>query len=696
MESKLKSSTKAIKRSPFVRWLLQGHVPDPDGYFEGESTAEHKHKTHPWWQVMCLTGVDYFSTLGYQPSIAISAVGGLSPFATLLLVLVTLFGAYPVYARVAEASPHGEGSISMLQKLVSWWKGKLIVLILLGFAATDFIITMTLSAADAAEHIVGNTFFKNAVHHHDAWLIPFTCLLLIALGAVFLKGFKEAVGVAVLLVVTYITLNAIVLGRGIMELMDKPELFHAWREALFNSPKSPNILGIAMMIIVGFPKLALGLSGFETGTAVMTLVKGDKKDSEEHPEGRIRNTRKLLLVAALIMSVLLITSSFVTTLLIDPKLITETGGEANGRALAYLAQKYLGQTFGTIYDVSTIFILWFAGASAMAGLLNLVPRYLPKYGMAPEWTKANRPLVLLFMFISIAVTLIFKFNVDAHTAHWNEVVKRVGESAAQKLVDAGRESKPHTFVEAQAGAYATGVLVLMTSAAFAVMINIRKKMKLKRVAFGVITVIFLYTLLANIWFRSDGLKIAAFFIGITILVSFVSRIWRTLELRVSSVELDLKALEFVREATAAGRTIRIIPNRPESKDKVEYERKEFETRRDHDIEADEEILFVEVTIKDASNFTGNVKVRGYEVDGYKVLRATGVAVPNSLAALLLHMGQLTGKRAHAYFNWGERGPGAYLMKFLFSGEGDIAPLTREILRRVEIDPNLRPVIHAAS
>jgi hypothetical protein len=260
---------------------------------------------------MCLTGVDYFSTLGYQPGIAFLAAGALAPIATLVLIFLTLFGALPMYRRVAAESPHGDGSISMLENLLSRWKGKLFVLALLGFAATSFIITITLSAADATAHIVENPFVMehmNFLHHR----IAVTLILIAALGGVFLRGFKEAIGIAVLLVAVYIVLNVIVVGVGLFEIATHPTVFWDWKRFLFQNYPSPFLLiGTALYV---FPKLALGLSGFETGVVVMPLVKGESHAGDI--AGRIHNTRKLLTWAALIMSLLLLGSSIVTSMLI--------------------------------------------------------------------------------------------------------------------------------------------------------------------------------------------------------------------------------------------------------------------------------------------------------------------------------------------------------------------------------------------
>src|SRR5215217_1475067 len=369
---------------PLSIWLLKDQPQEMEGPYE----HPQRHHQHSWWQVMCLTGVDYFSTLGYQPGIAALAASVLSPIATNLLVLLTLFGALPIYRRVAAESPHGEGSIAMLERLLPWWQGKFFVLVLLGFVATDFIITITLSAADATAHVLENPLVPDALEGHQ---IGVTLFLVALLGGVFLRGFTEAIGIAVGLVAVYLTLNLVVVTVALEHLAANPQLVVDWRHLLTTSYSSP--LAMVAVAVVVFPKLALGLSGFETGVAVMPLVRGDPDDPPERPRGRIRNTRKLLTTAALIMSGFLITSSFATTVLI-PHQQFEEGGQASGRALAYLAHEYLGGGFGTGYDLSTIGILWFAGASAMAGLLNIVPRYLPRYGMAPEWTRAVRPLAL--------------------------------------------------------------------------------------------------------------------------------------------------------------------------------------------------------------------------------------------------------------------------------------------------------------
>jgi hypothetical protein len=642
------ATVKANKTEPsaFKRWLLAGFLKTR----QSSETEEHPHHhQHPWYKVMCLTGVDYFSTLGYQPGIAFLAAGFLSPVATLILVLLTLFGALPIYNRVAAASPNGEGSISMLEKALPRWRSKSLVLALLGFAATDFIITITLSAADATAHIVENPFVPPALHHE----VYITLTLVALLAAVFLKGFKEAIGIAVFLVAIYLLLNVIVIGFGLYELATHAQKLPEWKNALFAGYGNPlRMVGVALIL---FPKLALGLSGFETGVSVMPLVKGEASDAHHHHYGRIKNTRKMLLTAALIMSVLLMASSMVTATLIPAEQF-KPGGEASGRALAYLAHEFLGDKFGSLYDISTISILWFAGASAMAGLLNIVPRYLPRYGMAPEWTKATRPLVLVFTGIAFAVTMIFQASVDA-----------------------------------QGGAYATGVLVLMTSAAIAVTITVWQEGGFKKWAFALIALVFAYTTIVNIIERTDGLKIASFFIGAIVFTSFISRLLRSTELRVERVELDAKAQEFLKEMSKG--EIRIVPNRRDRGNLREYIFKEKEQREDNHIPLDDPIIFFEVRPGDASEFSGVLKVRGVSLSEHKILRTTSPAVPNAIAAFLLHVRDQTGKIPHAYFGWSEGNPLEYVLKYIFFGEGDTAPVTREVLRRAEPDPHRRPSIH---
>ncbi|HET6220085.1 MAG TPA: amino acid transporter [Acidobacteriaceae bacterium] len=622
----------------FSEWLFSDVERPESAHGRGDKT------NHPWWQVMCLTGVDYFSTLGYQSGIAFLAAGVLSPVATLVLVLLTLFAALPVYNRVAAASPYGQGSIAMLEKLFPGWTGKVFVLVLLGFATTDFIITMTLSAADAAAHFIHNPFTPHALQNQ----MGVTLVLLAILGAIFLRGFKEAIHIAVVLVGVYLTLNLIVSVAGMFHVLEHPHVLLDWKRALFTQHGSLlSIIGLSCLL---FPRLALGLSGFETGVAMMPLIECDN-----NLDLRIRNTRRLLASAAVIMSFFLMATSFITTLLI-PAVDFKEGGPANGRAVAYLAHQYLGGAFGSFYDISTILILAFAGASAMAGLLNLIPRYLPGFGMAPEWARASRPLVLVFVSVAFMVTRLF-----------------------------------HADVDAQGGAYATGVLVLITSASCAVTIAARTV--ITRAVLGFVSLIFIYTTLVNIYERPEGLKISCIFIFTMIFMSLVSRAFRSTELRITGVELDSEAQALVAES--AHKTIRLIAWKPHSSSGKDRDQARADLVQLHGLSPDAAIYFVEVERGDTSDFTEYLLVQGIHEGTNRILHARSAAIANSIAALLIYLKQATGCIPHVYFHWTDVNPVINIARYIFLGEGDTAPLTHEVLRRAIKDPAQRPVVHVS-
>jgi hypothetical protein len=630
------------ERTGLRRWLFSGERLDCD---------ESVHQTHPWHLVLWLTGVDYFSTLGYQPGIALLAAGALSPFATTILVLVTLCCALPIYIQVAGRSYVGQGSIAMLENLLHGWSARVLVLVLLGFAATDFVITMTLSAADAAQHAIENPFLHPFLG--DARM-GITIALLFLLALVFLKGFSEAIGFAAAVTIPYLLLNVVVLVRCLVVIVNQPELFYNW-EATLKMHGDWTSIAIASGLI--FPRLALGLSGFETGVSVMPLIKGDPGDvPEKPPAGRIRNTRKLLTSAALIMSVMLILSSFVTTLMI-PESAYQIGGKASGRAIAYLAHEYIGNVFGTIYDVSTILILWFAGASAMAGLLHLIPRYMPRLGMAPSWVAYPRPLVLVLFAINVMVTIAFRAN-----------------------------------VEAQGGAYATGVLVLMLSAATAAALSLwREHRKLMSMYCWLVALIFAYTTVDNVIERPDGIIIASIFIAVIIIVGAISRYVRATELRVSALSFcDEESIRLWNEIT--GKKVNLIPLRssgPEARAaKLKEVYRYYQTRG--------RAAFVHVHLLDnRSEFVAplDVKVRK-EGDNYVVDVSQAIAIANTIA----YVSELIDP-CSIFLGLTRRNLMDQALRFLLFGEGETGLMVYAILLRYwEWTPedDVRPLIFMMS
>ncbi len=664
-----------------------------------------KHHQSFWLWVMCLTGVDYFSTLGYQPSIAVQNAGVLAPFATVVLVILTLVGALPIYCYVAGKSFSGQGSIGMLAEEVSGWAGKVLVLVLLGFAATGFVLTMTLSAADAAVHLIENPLwpFKGEDGSHSTLQqILVTLTLLLLLGAMFMRGFSEVIGLAAAIVGIYLVLNVVVVGSGLVYVAQHPDLFEAWwknvQEGHWHLPESPGwavgggVIGMLAVSMLLFPKLALGLSGFETGVAVLPNVKGQPGDDPKRPAGRIANGRKLLFTAAAIMSVFLLGSSLVVSTLIPAKditpvsesgeLPTDAAGQpiheiekwpkkpAAGRALAYLAHgegehgkqisPLFGEVFGTVYDVSTIVILWFAGASAMVGLLNLVPQYLPKYGMAPEWARATKPLVLLITGITFVVTVMFGANVDA-----------------------------------QGGAYATGVLALITSACVAAVIDVYRTRTgpwYKRLSwpFAAITAVFVYTFVVNeVEKHFKGLLIASFFILGILLTSFWSRFARSRELRFGGFKMADPSSMLLWDAIRHMELSILVPHRPGRRTLAE---KEQAIRREHRIPRDLMVVFVEVDLADASEFAPQPVIEVAQEQGRYVLKVTQAAsISHTLAALALEMAKV-GRPPEIHFGWTDESPVSGTLGFLLFGEGNVPWMVRSLLRKAEPNADKRPLI----
>jgi len=660
-----------------------------------------------WLWVMCLLGVDYFSTLAYQPSITYQVAGPLGPLASIVVILVTLIGALPIYWYVAGKSPGGQGSIALLERLVQGWRGKSLVLLLLGFAATDFIMVKTISLADAAVHVIGNSFapwqetltslaewtketsrpiFGAAVTDFFSKQLVAT-LLLGVLGFVFWfmlrKGFsRNVIALAVPLVGIYLILNAIIIASGLIYLANHSEIVSAWWSQVqsgdWRIPEGNRFMtlgglgswaGIAILCILFFPRLSLGLSGFELSLILMPQVKGEPGDDPHQPRGRIRNTRKILVTAAVIMSFFLLGSVFVTGLLIPPREFLEDGRAAN-RALAYLAHGEMiadgvtlsplfGLWFGTIYDVTTVLLLCLAGTSIMTALAVLLPQFLLRFGMELRWMHRWGVLLFLFALVNLVITLWFQASVTA-----------------------------------QRGAYATGVLVLFTSASFVTAVDRwRSSARAPRLwswlpsGPGLVALWFLASAAAVIVHAPSGLVIAGSFIAVLFIMSILVRALRTNELRTVHFDFKDDHSKFLWDSLRLADFPVLVPHRPGIH---ERDKKEEQIRRDHQLDPDADVVFIEAEVDDPSNFTQNILIEVFQEDRRFVIKVTRCcSVAHTVAAIALEMSKES-KPPGLHFGWSEMDLMTASWSYFAFGEGNVPWKVRELINRAEPEAERRP------
>jgi hypothetical protein len=658
--------------------------------------------------VLCLIGLDYLSTLAYQPSIAYGAAGKLAPLVTVLVAAVTLFLALPLYWYIAGRSPHGGGSTALLERIVPGWVGKLLVVVLLSFGAVDLVFTRTFSAADAAEHLIHSPHsdWQQALNNvtregeqlrrqlpggvrratEGYWNRPTVVTLIVltlgtVVGLIFFRGYTRSfVRVAVVTVVVYLTLTLIVVVSGAVYLADHPQLVEAWWADVWAGNWKPGAApkpvadwtALAAACVPLFPFLALGLSGFELTLMSMPLVRGKPGDTHEKPRGRIRNTRLLLTVAAVTMSVYLLGSSLVTTVLIPASALT-TDGQAKYRALAYLAHNgtlsdgapaaamnpLFGLPFGTAYDISTVAILALAGLSVGVTLSAWVPPYLHRLGMEFDWSVKLGVLMYLLLAVKFAVVLYYKADLDA-----------------------------------QRGAYLTSVLAVFAFAALTAVIDVRQKRM--RLGWGKVFRVSPLFVLALVVFAGSGLFIASLrptavvlagsFVAVILGVSILSRSWRCTELRFAGFVFADRASEYEWGRLKASHFPILVPVRGTEA----LKEKEIEIRTRHRIPGTVPVMFLQAELADPSEFTHRARVRIAREDGRFVIHVSRcVSIPHAIAAAALELSS-EGAVPEVHFGWSAENPLTANLHFVLFGHGNVPWMVYTLIRRAKVPEDRKP------
>lgn len=651
--------------------------------------------SHFWLGVLSLLGLDYFSTLAYQPSITYAVAGRLGPLATVVVVLATLFGALPVYCYLAGRSPAGKGSLGLLERFVRGWRGKTLVLILLGFAATDFVMLKSLSLADAAVHVLNNPgahwrsgidaavdFAQNqlrlvleeeyCVRCNDQLL---TTILIGVVSFIFWfilrRGFnRNVVILAIPIVGLYMLLTGLLIGGGVKRLIDEPSLWDHYVQqvqtgewGLRGEHVTVDWWVIAGLSLLFLPNLALGLSGFEMSMILMPQVRGAT------PQRRVANTRTVLIAAALIMAVYLLGAAVVTTIFIPPDAMH---GQAANRALAYLAHSqpltgdaapllpFAGEWFGGLYDIATVLMLAFAGTSVITGLAALLPQFLLKFGMDFRWSQRWGVLLIVFALLNIAVTIHFKADVDH-----------------------------------QRNAYSTAVLVLIAASCITSFVDLRKQFRAEGGFFRglgvfwflVVAAGFSVVTLAVLVHAGGGLIISAAFILAILGLSVLSRAFRADELRTVGFNFKDAESKLLWDAMRLADFPVLVPHRPGRESR---ELKEAHIRREHDLSPEADLVMLEIELDDPSDFFQRLDVEVFREGARVIIRVTGCAsIAHAIAAIALEMSR-SSIPPGLHFGWPELDLLTASWTYFAFGEGNIPWKVRELLTRAEPDELKRP------
>ncbi len=685
----------------------------PSGSSDPPSSTRPPYRT-AWPWVLCVIGLDYLSTLAYQPSVAFGSAGRLAPLVTILVAAVTLFLALPIYLYIAGRSPHGGGSTALLERCIPGWYGKLLLLVLLAFGAVDLVFTRTFSAAAAAEHITRSPApewqqildastregeelrqrlspeareLTNGLWNRQTVVSLIVLVIGTITGLIFFNGYTPGfIRLAVATVVFYLGLTLFVVGCGAVYLIENPHLVQQWWADVWAGNWKPGAtphpvanwgdLFIACLPL--FPAVALGLSGFELTLMAMPLVRGRVDDHPEHPRGQIRSTRFLLLVAALSMSTYLLGSTLVTTVLIPPG-AQLTDGQAKYRALAYLAHggqlsngqqstvmsSSLGLTFGTIYDISTVSILALAGLSFAMTLSSWIPPYLQRLGMDFNWSVKLGGLVWLFTGLKFVVTAYFGADVDAHRA-----------------------------------AYLTGVLAVFAFAALAASVDVwqkRKRLRWRKVfrippLFLLALVVFM---LSAIWVATDrpiGAAFAAAFIILVFGMSLGTRAWRSTEFRFSGFDYADKATEHEWERLKASDFPVLVPYCP---GQLTLKEREIEVRSRHRIPGTLPIVFIQAELADPSDFHHRPRLRIARENGRVVVHITRCcSIAHAIAAAALELSS-AGAVPEVHFGWSSENPLTANLHFVLFGHGNVPWMVYTIVRRAKVPESRKPRVVVA-